>query len=57
MGDDISQCKVTKGGKEMKSALDEYLKLLSEDEKNAKPLQVSTKKKTGLGAKLRSFNF
>ncbi len=54
---DLSQCKVTKGGKEMMTAMDEYLKLQSEDPEHARPLTVSTKKKTGLGAKLRSINF
>ncbi len=58
MAGDLSMCKVTKGGKEMKTVMDEYLKLLSEDPDHAIPLlQVSTKKKTGLGAKLRSINF
>lgn len=57
MAGDISQCKVSKGGKEIKTAMDEYLKLMSEDPAHARPLVVSTKKKTGLGAKLRSINF
>lgn len=52
MAGDISQCKVTKGGKEMKTAMDEYQKLLSEDPDNARPLTVVTKKKKSVG-----FNF
>lgn len=50
---DLSQCKVTKGGDEMKTAMDEYQKLLSEDPDNARPMTVSTKKKSSFGAKLR----
>lgn len=49
MAGDISQCKVTKGGKEMKTAMDEYQKLLSEDPDNARPLTVVTKKKKTIG--------
>lgn len=49
---DLSQCKVTKGGKEIKTAMDEYQKVLSEDPGNARPLTVTTKKKKGIG-----FNF
>lgn len=47
LADDLSQCKVTKGGKTMKTAMDEYLKLMSEDPEHARPLQVTTKKKGG----------
>lgn len=42
---DLSQCKVIKGGKEMKTAMDEYLKVLAEDSGNARPLTVTTKTK------------
>lgn len=51
---DISQCKVTKGGAEMKTAMDEYLKVLAEDPENARPMSVTTKKKSGI---FRSANF
>lgn len=48
MAGDLSQCKVTKGGEEIMTAMKEYLTLESEDSKNAKPLQVVTKKQSGM---------
>ena len=48
MAGDLSQCKVTKGGEEIMTAMKEYLTLESEDSQNAKPLQVVTKKQSGM---------
>ena len=56
VADDLSKCKVTKGGDLIKAAMDEYLDALSKDPDNARPVQVITKKKTGLGATLGKFN-
>lgn len=48
MAGDLSQCKVNKGGKEIMTAMKEYLTLVQEAPENAKPLQVVTKKQGGL---------
>lgn len=48
MAGDLSQCKVTKGGEEILTAMNEYLALKQEAPEQAKELQVVTKKQSGM---------
>ena len=48
MAGDLSQCKVSKGGEEIMTAMNEYLTLYQEAPENARPLQVVTKKQSGM---------
>ena len=49
--EDVSKCKITKGDKEVKEAMDRYIENASKDS-NAAKLRVKITNETGLGGKL-----
>lgn len=61
MAGDLSLCKVTKGGEEIMTAMKEYIQLLGESPKDAKPLEVTSKKQSSAKSFLKgaanSFGF